>query len=256
MDIPHARVAGHQETSLIRMRIPFLLSNCPGIQETTDRAKVAGEKDGMDAFEQQKATSIMASQSLDSGSRFDRVERWVLSSSAHVTASDSGYTADSEDGITSSREQWSHKHFNDHTPVVSPPIEVTSLDYGYVDTDQIVLADTELIRPRAFTSRTSKRCRSPRLGYTPDEKMFIMHARVIGNMGWQDISMIFEKIFGKKDTKHTISGLRSMYYRTRGDWGMDYVTRSGPNQRQNDKMVVSMRLSKHAVSSHSNWVVG
>jgi hypothetical protein len=79
-----------------------------------------------------------------------------------------------------------------------------------------------------------------------------MHARVIGNVSWQKISTIFEKIFGRKDSKDAIAGLKSIYYRTRRDWGMDYVTRSGPSQRQNDQMVVNMKLSEHAVRSHGN----
>jgi hypothetical protein len=43
-----------------------------------------------------------------------------------------------------------------------------------------------------------------------------------------------------------ISGLRSIYYRTRRKWGMDYVTRSGPSECRNDQMVVSVKLREYA----------
>jgi hypothetical protein len=247
MDPNHAGVADRQETSLERMKIPFLLSHDPGEQKIPDHGRVADPRNHTDTFEQQRDNSIVVPQSLGSRVPSDRVQSWVFSQPwMHVADSGLGYPADSEGGVISSGQQWSQSFFNGHEPVGTATTETTPSDSGYLRTDRMVPTDTELIWPTAFASQTSRHCRSPRLGYTRDEKLFIMHARVIGNMSWPDISMIFERMFGKKDTKHTIPGLRSMYYRTREDWGMDYVTRNGPSQRQKDKEVVGMKLNEHA----------
>jgi hypothetical protein len=247
MDPNRAGIAGYQETSLTSMKIPFLLNHDPGEQETPGPARVVDPRNYTDTFEQQRDTSTMAPQSLHSRVPLDRVQSWVVSqSSTHVAGPCPSYAADSEDSVTSSGEQWSQTYSNVQAPVGRVETETTPPDHGYSRTNRIVPTNTELIQPAAFAFQTSEHCRSPRLGYTRDEKLFIMHARVIGNMSWQNISMIFEKMFGRKDTKYTIPGLRSVYYRTRGDWGMDYVTRNGPSQRQKDKIAVTMKLNEHA----------
>jgi hypothetical protein len=249
----HAETADCQETSLMRMSIAFLLSKEPDIQQTENCAEVDGDKINMDACMQQQCTLSLATDPIHPGNRIGRVQHWVTSqSSTHATDSDSGYAADSEHGKLYGRGQWLQPQLNEGACIVSPPKEMGATGRGFVHTDRSLLADTELTRPRNFTSPTSKRSRSPRWSYTRDEKLFIMHARVIGNVSWQKISTIFEKIFGRKDSKDAIAGLKSIYYRTRRDWGMDYVTRSGPSQRQNDQMVVNMKLSEHAVRSHGN----
>ena len=251
-----AEVAGAQENSLTKMKISFLLSNDLDIQETTDHAKIVDQTDSPGTFQQPQDTSIMAPQSFGSNVQFDRIERWVVSqSSTHIIGSASTYVADNEDCWKKSRQQWSQTKFTDHAPVISPTSLPTSPEYGDLGTKQIVLADTALIPPTSFTFRDSKRCGPPRVSYTRDEKLFIMHARVIGSMSWQDISMLFEKIFGEKDTKHTISGLRSTYYRIRRDWGMDCVTRSGPSQQQHDERVVTLKLREHAARACSSGFV-
>jgi hypothetical protein len=249
----HAETADCQETSLMRMSIAFLLSKEPDIQQTENRAEVDGDRINMDACIHQQSTSSLAPDSIYPGNRIGRVQHWVASqSSTHATDSDSGYAADSERGKLYGRGQWLQPQVNERACIVSPPKEMGATGRGCPHTDRTLLADTDLMRPGKFTSPTSKRFRSPRWSYTRDEKLFIMHARVIGNVSWQDISSIFEKIFGRKDSKNAIAGLKSIYYSTRSDWGMDYVTRSGPSQRQNDQKVVNMKLSEHAVSSHSN----
>jgi hypothetical protein len=241
MDPAHTKVVNFEETPLRKMEISYLLSNEPGMKGTIDYVAASAGRNNMDPCTQQQGIQITATRCLGPGSASDRVERWVTSQlPAHITDSDTGHAADNEDVTTTSQRQLTQTQRNEHASAALPVTEVALPDY------QIVLADTELIRLRDFTSPTPKRHRPQQLGCTCDEKLFIMHARVIGNLSWQDISSIFQHIFVKKDTRHTVSYLRSIYYRTRRDWGMDYVTRGGPMQRQSDETIVSMKLKEHA----------
>jgi hypothetical protein len=247
MDPTRTETIDCQEESLNKMSIAFLTNNEPIIKWTERHTAFNGERDSTNACFHQQNTSILPTYDAHHGDRWNRVERWVASqSSTLVTDYDSGYAEDSEDGILCDRGQWPRERLNQHVGVTSALKSITSPDQQGVDTGKVPLADTELALLRGFTSPTLERSRLPRLFYTKEEKLFVMHARVIGGVSWQDISKTFEIRFGKRNTKHMISGLRSIYYRTRREWGMDYVTRSGPSECRSDQMVVSVKLREYA----------
>lgn len=219
-------VTSDEKTSLKKMEIAYLLGDERSMQQTKDCATAAAGQDNIDASVQQQGISTMTAGSLGVGNRCDRVERWVnAQSSGQSIHSDSSYVRYNKDGTKYGRR-----------PSPEAPLPGR----------QIVLAQTDWVWSEDLTSPTPKRSRPRRSGYTRDEKLFIMHARVIGNISWQNISTMFKNLFGRKDTKHTVLNLRSVYYRTRGDWGMDCVTRSGLMQRQSDESIVNLKLSEHA----------
>jgi hypothetical protein len=223
------------------MKIAYLLSDNPGVQQAKDYANATAGEDNTNAAIQHQDVSIMKAGGLDFGNRQDRVEQWVTSLSfVQSTNLDSSYVGHSKHGIIYGQKPSSQAQPGDHVVATSPPSEAPSPDR------QIVLAETDWVWPGDITSPTSKRCRPRRSVYTRDEKLFIMHARVIGNISWQNISTMFKTLFGGKDARHMVSSLRSVYNRTRREWGMDYVTRSGLDQRQNDELIVNMKLSEHA----------
>jgi hypothetical protein len=247
MEPSHTETIDCQEKSLRKMSIAFLTSNDPSVKGTERRTAFNGERDSTNACFHQQNSSILPTYGVHHGDRLSRVERWVASqSSTLATDYDSGYAADSEDGILCDRGQWPRERLNEHVGVTSALKSIASPDQQGVDTGKVPLAHTELALLRGFTSPTLKLSRSPRPFYTEEEKLFIMHARVIGGEDWQNISETFGIIFGKRNTKHMKSGLRGIYYRTRKEWGMDYVTRSGPSECRSDKMVVSVKLRKYA----------
>lgn len=255
MDPNRAETIEYQEKSLRKMSIAFLTSNEPGVQVTGRRTTLNHDGGVMDGCVHQQDNLMLPIYGLHPGDRANRVGCWVASQSlALATDSDSGYAVDSEDGMLCSGVQWPRGRFNEDVDVTSALESITPPNQQGVDSGKVPLADTELARLRDFTSPTPKRSRSPRSVYTKKEKLFIMHSRVIGDVSWQDISRTFEIIFGKRNTKHTMSSLRSIYYRTRRDWGMDYVTRSGPSKREKDQMVVSVKLSEYAGEPYSSWV--
>lgn len=247
MDPSRTDAIGCQEESLRKMSIAFLTGNEPRAKGAERRTAFNGEEDSTNACSHQQNNSILPTSGVYHDDRFNRIERWVASqSSTLATDYDSGYAADSEDGVLCDRGQWPREQLNEHMGVTSALESITSPDQQGIYTGEVPLADTELALLRGFTSPTLKRSRSPRLFYTQEEKLFIMHSRVIGGVSWQDISKTFEIIFGKRNTKHMMSGLRSIYYRTRREWGMDYVTRSGPSECRSDQMVVSAKLREYA----------
>jgi len=219
------KVLSDEKTSLEKMKIAYLLNDEPNMQETKDCAKTAAGEDNIDAWSQQQDSSIMTAGNLDIGMCGDRVEQWVtFQSFGQSTDLDSSYMRYSKDGTTYGQR-----------PSSEAPLPGR----------QFVLDETNWFWSGDPASPTSKRSRPRRSVYTRDEKLFIMHARVIGNISWQNISTMFKNLFGSKGTKHTVLNLRGAYYRTRGDWGMDCVTRSGIMQRQSDESIVNMKLSEH-----------
>lgn len=222
-------VTNNEKTSLEKMKIAYLLNDEPNMQQTKDCAKAVPEEENMDAWVQQQDISIMTAGSLGVGNCCDRVEQWITSQLfGQITDPDSSHMRYSKDGTMYGR-----------TPSPEAPLPRR----------QTVLASTGWVRSGDLTSPTPKHCQLRPSGYTRDEVFFIMHARVIGNIKWQNISTMFESLFGRKDAKHTISSLRSVYYRTRADWDMDCVTRSGLMQRQSDESIVNLKLSEHAGGS-------
>lgn len=85
--------------------------------------------------------------------------------------------------------------------------------------------------------------RRSRRAYSPEQKLFIMYHRILKDTKWQDISTGFGTVFGEDVTDRTIRTLRSTYYRTRRDWGLDYVTRTAQRPKS-DKAVVLERMKR------------
>lgn len=241
MDSTRAEAASCGKISLEKMEIAFLLSDKPGVQQTKDYAKATAGEDSTNAWMQHQDVSIMKAGGLDFGDHRERVEHWVTSQSyVQSTNLDSSCMRYSKDGIIYGQRPLSQIPLGDHVVATTPPSKALLPDR------QIVLAETEWGWSGDLSSPTSKRSRPRRSGYTSDEKLFIMHARVIGNISWQNISTMFKHLFRGQDTKHTVLNLRRVYYRTRVKWGMDYVTRSGLMQRQSDESIVNLKLSEHA----------
>jgi hypothetical protein len=219
-------VTSYEKTSLEKMEIAYLLNDEPSTQHTKICATTAAGQGSINACVQQQNISTTTVGDLDFGNCCDRVERWINSQPfGQNTESDSSYVRYSMDGTIYGQRP---------CPEAPPP------------GPQILLAQTDWGRSRDLISTTSKRSRPRRSGYTRDEKLFIMHARVIGNISWQNISTIFKTLFEGRNTKHAVLNLRSVYYRTRVEWGMDCVTRSGLMQRQSDESIVNLKLSEHA----------
>jgi hypothetical protein len=219
-------ISSNEKTSLGKMKIAYLLNDELNMQQIKDCAKAAAGEVNINPWSQQQDISTMTVGSLDIGDCGDRVEQWVTSQSfGQSTDLDSSYVRYSKDGTTYGQRP------SAEAPLPGP---------------QFVLDETNWIWSGDLASPTLKRSRPRRSGYTRDEKLFIKHARVIGNISWQNISTMFKNLFGSKAAKHTVLSLRGVYYRTRGEWGMDCVTRSGIMQRQSDESIVNMKLSEHA----------
>ena len=71
-----------------------------------------------------------------------------------------------------------------------------------------------------------------------------MHRRVVKSMDWSNIWKEYISAFGARKAHRTIRQMRSTYYRTRDEWGMDYVTKSGSGLSQNDMAVVQRKMGR------------
>lgn len=246
-----ADTMGQQTGSSNKMSIAFLIEDELKVQENGRRTKIDGDRNSTDAWPHYQVTSTFTPHGLASDDRSSRVGRWVASQSVTLPSdSDSGYAADSEESTLCGPEQWYREPFSGHVDNASlsnafPFQAITSATQQAVGSEVILLADANLLRPGDFKP-WNKRARSSRLTYTQEEKLFIMYARVLRKVEWIDISNTFEISFGGKNTNDTISSLRSIYYRTRREWGMDYVTRTGPAGVQSDIRIVSAKLHEHA----------
>ncbi|TLD11750.1 hypothetical protein E2P81_ATG10300 [Venturia nashicola] len=248
------------------MSIAFLVDNELEVQGNGRCSKIDRNRNSTDAWPYLQVTSTFSAHDLASDDQSSRVGRWVASQSVTLPSdSDSGYAADSEESTLCGPEQRPRAHFNGQVDNaflsnafpsnafpsnafpsnVFPSHTITFAEQQTVDSELILLPEANLLRPGDFRP-PSKRARSSRLAYTQEEKLFIMYARVLRKVEWIDISNTFEISFGYKNTSDTISGLRSIYYRTRREWGMDYVTRTGSAGVQSDIRIVSAKLHEHA----------
>lgn len=233
------------------MSIAFLVKDELEVQENGRRTRIDGNRNSTDAWPYLQVTSDVSAHDLAFDDQSSRVGRWVASQSVTLPSdSDSGYAADSEESTLCGPQQRPRAHFNGQVDNAFlsnafPFQTITSAEQQPVDSELIMLSEANLLRPGDFRP-PSKRARSSRLAYTQEEKLFIMYARVLRKVEWIDISNTFEISFGYKNTSDTISGLRSIYYRTRREWGMDYVTRTGSAGVQSDIRIVSAKLHEHA----------
>lgn len=81
--------------------------------------------------------------------------------------------------------------------------------------------------------------RAPRPSYTEAQKFFILHSRVVLDMSWPEIKDKSAEIFGQR----TKGGLTSVYYRVRKAWGMQEVSKSGPDRFRSDKVTVEEKAA-------------
>jgi hypothetical protein len=260
MDLNRTKTADGGKDSLRKMRISFLMSNEQGILETGHHMDVDANKYGMNADVHQHQTSTVGTRDFHPGDRSVLVERRVACQSLTLgTNFDLGYAADGKDCTLCHQGQSPGGQPNEQLNIVCPPRRNTLSDPRGVDDYRVLLDDSELVRLKDPTSLTPERSRSPRLVYTNEEKLFIMHSRVVGSVSWQDISKIFKIIFGRKGTKHTIPSLIEIYDRTLRDWGFGEWSTVHAEGRANVKatrqQLVKAKLSKHAGRSCSPRVM-
>lgn len=192
--------------------------------------------------------SMLANEHLHSSVRPSLVARWVASQSLPFltqTMLDSG-TAPSVDGRiggpSSSEGQQALEE-----PTCSPALLARKSATG-VQND----ANQGMHMYRAWSAEPEHSSltdtRRSRRAYSTEQKLFIMYHRILKNSNWQDISAGFGTVFGEDVTDRTIRTLRSTYYRTRRDWGLDYVTRTA-RRPKSDKAVVLERMRRLGFSA-------
>lgn len=242
----HADTVGQQTDSSGKMRIAFLMNTELKQQELRRGTEVDSDMIGTDPPPHSQVTSTLSEHDLHPEDQCSRVGRWVASQSLTPPSDyDLGHLADGDEGMPCGLGQWPTAQSNRPVDTADPPKAIACVEQQNVGSEVISAADTRLLRPWDFGPPT-RRSRSPRLVYTREEKLFIMHARVLEKASWTDISRIFEIVFGSRNTHDTIAGLRSIYYRTRREWGMDYVTRSGSAEVERDEWIVKAKLREHA----------
>jgi len=247
MDLDLTKTAEYRKNSLRKMSISFLMVNEQDILETGRDVDVDTNKHGMNAGLHQHHTSIVATRNSHLEDRSIRVERWVACQSLMLGSKyDPGCTTDGKECLLYCQKQWPWGQPDGQLDLSLPARRITLPDPRGVDDYKVVLHGSELVRPGDPASVTPTWSRSPRLVYTNEEKLFIMHARVIGSVSWVDISKIFKTIFARKGTKHTIPSLMEIYNRTLRDWGMGHGRRRRLGQYQSDEMVLEEKMSKHA----------
>ena len=82
--------------------------------------------------------------------------------------------------------------------------------------------------------------RIPRLArpkYSEEQKFSIMHDRIILRQSWPEIEDLFAQLFKLRSQ----DGLTSVYYRTRKEWGMNDVLKTGSDGFTDDRNRVSSK---------------
>jgi len=75
------------------------------------------------------------------------------------------------------------------------------------------------------------------------------HYCILKNVEWRDIWRESATAFGVQQTSRSVVQMRRTYYRTREEWGMGYVTKSGSAGSTNDMVIVKKKMSKHTTCS-------
>ena len=230
----HAETELQQQIST-KMSISFLLNNDDRVQEPRGVAQSRGSKDNMRNRSHQKKSSVLSTGELHHlGNRPHRTDDFVGFRSPTLGMGLDPAHAISRDIDTPHRQRlWPQTQFSGHAGGVSLATNVLSPEQGPTIT--------------GFTSPNHEHPRALRPVYTYDEKLFIMHAKVIGDLKWPEVSGIFGNIFGRTSMKHSISNLTFAYYCTRQDWGMEIVVQDRLSQHRSDNMIVSMKLNERAV---------
>jgi hypothetical protein len=129
---------------------------------------------------------------------------------------------------------WSTPHLSNRTSTAS--------DLLYLDAASLATAEPTL--PSSL-SPLDQDCSLPIPLHSEEEKLFIMHHRILERMDWPDICQRFEVTFGTNDTSHRVGGLTSAYYYIRQEWDMVFVTETNSNGSQDDQAIVLGREAKH-----------
>lgn len=247
MDLHHTETAKYGKDSLRKMRIPFLKINKLVIPETECRVDIDTNKDLTNAGLHQHHNSVVADGDSHPRDRPIRVERRVAYQSSMLgTHFDSSYAAyrqkltlrdQGQSPIRRAAEQLYDSQPRSRNALSDPQ--------GFSDY-RVLPDDLDLVQLNNSTSVSSERFLSSRFVCVDDERLFVMYSRVIGSMSWQDISKIFEIIFGREGNKHTVPGLIRIYNLTRRDWGMNHEKRRGMDPCYSDEMVVKAKINKHA----------
>lgn len=81
--------------------------------------------------------------------------------------------------------------------------------------------------------------------HSEEEKLFIMHHRILERMDWPHICQRFEVTFGANGTSHSAASLTSAYYCIRQEWDMEGVIVTNSDGSQGDQAIVLGREAKH-----------
>lgn len=99
-----------------------------------------------------------------------------------------------------------------------------------------------------YSNSPDRRCCQFLPPYSDEEKLFIMHHRVIDDLDWQEIWSRYKVVFGEVVLVRSIAGLTSLYYRVRHDWGMKHVMQATSDDIQSDKTIVSGKEAEHTAN--------
>ncbi|KAI6838901.1 hypothetical protein KC343_g338 [Hortaea werneckii] len=187
--------------------------------------------------------SMLANEHLHSSVRPSLVARWVASQSLPFltqTKLDSG-TAPSVDGwIGGPSSSEGQQTFEEPTCSLPDLVQESATDVQNDANQGMHMYRAWSAQPEHSSLTDNRRSRR---AYSPEQKLFIMYHRILKDTKWQDISAGFGTVFGEDVTDRTIRTLRSTYYRTRRDWGLDYVTRTAQRPKS-DKAVVLERMKR------------
>jgi hypothetical protein len=247
----HTAIQGDNSASLSKMSISFLTGGAPCKKQASLDVGGNSINPRSHPHEQSVGTSFTKRKSQPCVRR-DRVAQWVASQ-----ALSSVTDTESECGSLKHSYVW---YNYDHTletrrgglgALVHPRANIIFAGQHGFDTDRVTLAGMKIARSKAPAISTIKRHRPSQSAYSLEEKLFIMHRRILKDMQWGDIWKDFEAIFGVQPSNRTVIQMRRTYYRTRFAWGMDYVTRSGSEVSPKDIAIVRTKMSRYTTDGLS-----
>jgi hypothetical protein len=130
---------------------------------------------------------------------------------------------------------WNTPHFSTSRTSAAPDL---------LHLNAVSLAIVEPTLPDSLNALEQDYSRSIPL-HSVEEKLFIMHHRILERMDWPDICQRFEVTFGTNDNDHSAGGLASAYYCIRQEWDMKLVTETNSGVSQGDQAIVLGREVKH-----------
>lgn len=244
MAVTHTSIQDDKSASRWKMSISFLTAGAPC--KTQASLNVNGNSYNTRSHQsEQTSHPIFTRTEPQSYTRQDRVERWVASQALSLATETGTKCEPSKDSHAwYDSDHWLKTRRGGHIPTLYSRATVMFAEQRELNTNRIPLAGVQIVRSKASAFPKIERQRSPRYRYSFEEKLFIMHRRVVKSMDWSNIWKEYISAFGARKAHRTIRQMRSTYYRTRDEWGMDYVTKSGSGLSQNDMAVVQRKMGR------------